>query len=205
MIIFLGGHSPRGQGIPGHIPSPRVGSSYPLPWSCATAMFCLCGWPELVPDGGMQTGNFFSGAIFLVPVGMGWGGAGRGSLVLGVCQGAKALRPDGKHAQCQPQNGPELPPSLCDCFLLQHYHQSLVNSHIRALCFHACPRSWGRQRRSFPSLGQVRTESEHKGRRDHGSTSWTKASLLRQQDRQGLPRVSDRQLGSLWTTLRSPS
>lgn len=39
--------------------------------------FCLCGWPELVPDGGMQTGNFFSGAIFLVPVGMGWGGAGQ--------------------------------------------------------------------------------------------------------------------------------
>lgn len=125
--------------------------------------------------------------------------------MLGVCQAAKALRPDGKHAQCQPQNGPELPPSLCDCFLLQHHHQSLVNSHIRALCFHACPRSQGRQRRSFPSLGQARTESEHKGRRDHGSASWTKTSLLRQQDRQGLPRVSDRQPGSLWTTLSSPS
>lgn len=167
-------------------------------------MFHPCGWPELVPDSGMQTGNFFPLMLFSQCL-WGRGGVRWGSLELRACQGAKAPRPVGKHVQRQIQNGPKLPPSRCDCFLLHRYPRSLVNSHIRPLCFQTCPRSQGRQQWSSPSLDQATAESEHKGRMDHWSASWTKGSLLRQQDRYGLPRVSDSHPGPLWTPLRTSS
>lgn len=110
---FLVGTVP-GNRVPGH--SHNEGDPWSLSFSLgglliplAMTMFHLYGWSELVPGSGIQTGNFVLSCYFLSACG---DGVGWGSLLLGACQGAKALRPDGEHMQGQAQNGPKLPPSL---------------------------------------------------------------------------------------------
>lgn len=77
-------------------------------------------------------------------------GVGWGRLLLRACQGAKVPRPMGSTCGIRQKMGQTVlhHSVIASCF--KHYHQSLVNTHIRPLCFQTCLRSQGRQQWRSP-------------------------------------------------------
>lgn len=109
-------------------------------------------------------------SLFLVPVGTGWGEA------VYCSEPAKEQRLAGQWEAraVSDSKRAKLSPSLRDCFLPQHYPRSLVNTHIRPLCFQTCLRSQGRQQWISPSLTEPGLTLNTRPRMYHRSASWTK-------------------------------